>query len=153
MSVDNAELREMFEVQNEIQMIFPHVFENVLAAEGITIPQGMTLKALKEQDRLCRMSDLAAVRFLTPAAVTGIVDRLIHLDLVERRFDENDRRVILLALTPRGNATVAAIQEKVEAIMSRFFEGVPENDRAAFLRVFKRLASYLKEQLNAQKRK
>jgi hypothetical protein len=48
---------------------------------------------------------------------------------------------------------VSAIQEKVEAIMLRFFEGVPKNDRAAFLRVFKKLATYLKEQLNAQKRK
>lgn len=153
MSMDTTELREMFEAQNEIQILFPHVFESVLAAEGITIPQAITLKTIKEQGRTCKMSDLAAVRFLTPAAATGVVDRLIHLDLVERKFDEKDRRVVLLALTRRGETMVSAIQKKVEAIMARFFEGVPDSDRAASLRVFKKLAEYLKEQLNAQKKK
>jgi DNA-binding MarR family transcriptional regulator len=153
MSVNATELREMFEVQNEIQMLFPHVFENVLAAEGITIPQAITLKTIKEQGRTCKMSDLAAVRFLTPAAATGIVDRLIHQGMVERKFDEKDRRVILLALTRRGETTMSAVQEKIEAMMLRFFEDVQKSDRAASLRVFKKLAEYLKEQLNAQKRK
>lgn len=153
MSVDTTELREMFEVQNEIQMLFPHVFESVLATEGITVPQAITLKTIKQQGPACRMSDLAAVRFLTPAAVTGVVDRLIHLGLVERKYDEKDRRVILLALTRRGEAATSTIEKRIEAIMLRFFEGVPKADRAASLRVFKALAQYLKEQLNAPKKK
>jgi DNA-binding MarR family transcriptional regulator len=153
MNVDTTELREMFEVQNEIQILFPHVFESALVEEGITIPQAITLKTIKQEGPTCRMSDLAAVRFLTPAAMTGVVDRLIHLGLVERKFDEKDRRVILLSLTRRGEAATSTIEKKIEAIMLRFFESVPKADRAASLRVFKKLAQYLKEQLNAPKKK
>ena len=109
----------------------------MLAAEGITIPQAITLKTIKEQGRTCKMSDLAAVRFLTPAAATGVVDRLIHLDLVERKFDEKDRRVVLLALTRRGETVVSTMQKKVESDYGGFFEGVTDGDRAASLRVFK----------------
>ena len=66
---------------------------------------------------------------------------------------EKDRRVILLSLTRRGEAATSTIEKKIEAIMLRFFESVPKADRAASLRVFKKLAQYLKEQLNAPKKK
>ena len=120
MKEDSAEYQELFDTQSEIQMLSVHVMENMLATEGITVPQAMTLKALKDQDQMCKMSDLAAVRFLTPAAATGIVDRLIHLGLVERKFDENDRRVILLALTHQGETVISAIESKIQVMMKRF---------------------------------
>jgi DNA-binding MarR family transcriptional regulator len=93
------------------------------------------------------------VRFLTPAAATGIVDRLIHLGLVERKFDESDRRVILLALTPQGETTMAAIENKIRAMMKRFYDSISKNDRAASLRMFRKLREFLKEELDAHKKK
>ena len=153
MKEDDADYQELFNAQNEIQMLSAHVLENLLATEGITVPQAMTLKALKEQHQMCKMSDLAAVRFLTPAAATGIVDRLIHLGLVERKSDENDRRVILLALTQQGETTISVIENKVRTMMKRFYEGISKNDRKASLRMFRKLKEFLKEELDAHKRK
>ena len=153
MKEDGADYQELFVTQNEIQMLSVHVLESLLATEGITVPQAMTLKALKEQDQMCKMSDLATVRFLTPAAATGIVDRLIHLGLVERKSDENDRRVILLALTHQGETAVSAVESKVQAMMKRFYEGISKKDREASLRMFRKLREFLKEELNAHKKK
>jgi DNA-binding MarR family transcriptional regulator len=145
--------QELFTIQNEIQMLFVHALEIMLAKEGITVPQAMTLKALSEHDQMCKMSDLAAMRFLTPAAATGIVDRLIHLGLVERKFDDSDRRVILLALTTQGVTTASVIEDRVRETMKRFYHGISRSDRAASLRIFRKLKEYLKEELNAHKRK
>ena len=153
MKEDTADYQDLFDAQNEIQMLSVHVMENMLATQGITVPQALTLKALKDQDQMCKMSDLAAVRFLTPAAATGIVDRLIHLGLVERKFDQNDRRVILLALTPQGEKVMSAIESKIQAMMKRFYDGISKSDRAASLRMFRKLREFMKEELDAHKRK
>ena len=109
--------------RTELHDLLTRALEAVMGAEGITMPQAFTLKALKEQGGLCRMTDLAAMRLHTPAAMTGIVDRLIHLKLVERRSDASDRRVIRLSLTPQGTAKLASMEKKMHGMMRRFFEG------------------------------
>jgi len=143
---------DFFRVQNELHELFTRTLEVALNAEGITVPQAFTLKALKEQGETCRMSDLAAIRFHSPAAMTGIVDRLIHLELVQRKSDANDRRVILLELTGRGRATIAKIEKKAQSVMQGFFESVPVKDRETTMRMFLRLKDFLKEEINAQKK-
>ena len=147
------DLQEFFEVQHEITSLMGRFFETIVNVDGITAHQVMTLKTLKAQDRMCKMSDVAAMRFLTPAAATGIVDRLIHLGLVERRFDENDRRVILLTITPEGEKKLAIIERQFMEAMEQFLERVSESDRTASLRLFRKLRDFLKEKLNASKKK
>ncbi len=153
MSEDKASFQEFFDVQNEIGPLFARHLENIVSTEGITSHQAMTLKMLKDQDRMCKMSDIAAMRFLTPAAATGIVDRLIHLGLVERKFDESDRRVVLLALTAAGEKKLSVVDKRLHDTMQRFLERVSESDRAASLRMFRKLKEYLMEELNAHKKK
>jgi len=108
---------------------------------------------LKDRDQMCRMSDIATMQFLTPAAATGIVDRLIHLGLVERKFDESDRRVVLLALTAAGEKKLSVVDKRLQDTMQRFLERVSESDRTASLRMFRKLKEFLKEELNALKKK
>jgi DNA-binding MarR family transcriptional regulator len=84
--------------------------------------------------------------------MTGIVDRLIHLELVQRKSDPSDRRVILLELTASGTAALAGIEEKVQTMMHRFFESMPEEDRETSMRIFLKLKDFLKDEINAQKK-
>lgn len=153
MSEARTGYQDFFDAQEEIHALSVRALESMLGAEGITVPQAMTLKTIKDQDHACKMSDLAATRFLTPAAATGIVDRLIHLGLVERKFDESDRRVILLALTAHGEKTLSTVDGKVRQMMQGFFERISESDRAASLRMFRKFKEYLREELNARKGK
>jgi DNA-binding MarR family transcriptional regulator len=143
---------DFFNAQNELHELVTRAMEAWLGAEGVTMPQAFTLKALKEQGGLCRMSDLAATRLHTPAAMTGIVDRLIHLRLVERRSDAKDRRVIRLSLTPLGAAKLAGIEKKMHGMMRRFFEGISEKEREATMRIFTKLKDFFKEEIDAQKK-
>jgi DNA-binding MarR family transcriptional regulator len=46
---------------------------------------------------------------VTPAAMTGAADRLVRMGFVARTLDDNDRRVILLSITPEGASTVDGI--------------------------------------------
>jgi DNA-binding MarR family transcriptional regulator len=50
---------------------------------------------------------------VTPAVVTGIVDRLERRGYVQRRADAEDRRVVRLALTEAGRTESLAVQRQL----------------------------------------
>jgi DNA-binding MarR family transcriptional regulator len=150
MSEEAGSYEDFFKAQNELEALFARTLEGMLKAEGITVPQAFALKTLKEQGAACKMSDLAAMRLQSPASMTGIVNRLIHLGLVRRMSDAHDRRVILLALTSKGEATLSRAELKVQTMMRPFFEGIPAADRAVVMRMFEKLKEYLKEYLQEE---
>jgi DNA-binding MarR family transcriptional regulator len=152
MSKTASGYEDVFRIQNELHELFTRALEGTMNADGVTVPQALTLRALEEQGKACRMSDLAAMRFHTPAAMTGIVDRLIHLELVQRKSDAKDRRVILLELTDRGRTAHASVEKKMHAMMRRFFESMPEKDRETMMRMFHKMKDFLKDEINAQKK-
>jgi DNA-binding MarR family transcriptional regulator len=61
-------------------------------------------------DKPRRMSALAQALMCDNSNVTGIVDRLEALGLVERRPAEHDRRVKTVALTERGKTVRGVVQ-------------------------------------------
>jgi len=72
-----------------------------LAGYNVTPPQWGVLVALWEQDGLS-LSELAKRSFFDGPTMTGIVDRLEKANLVERKRDSSDRRVISVYLTEEG---------------------------------------------------
>lgn len=58
------------------------------------------------QRQTCTPSEVAKEFGITLAAVTGFIDRLQKLGLVGRRHSETDRRLVLLYLTPEGEASL-----------------------------------------------
>src|SRR5262245_49890850 len=52
--------------------------------------------------RSCSMSEISREIRLSPSAMTQVSDRLVRRGLVERVFQDEDRRVRKLKLTPKG---------------------------------------------------
>ena len=68
---------------------------------GITASQAMVLNFLREDDRI--PSHLLGQKLqITSATMTGILDRLEKMALIERRPHPDDRRAILICLTEQG---------------------------------------------------
>ena len=68
---------------------------------GVTASQAMLLNFLGEEDRILSRS-LGQKLQLSSATMTGILDRLEKLALVERQPHPDDRRAILICLTDQG---------------------------------------------------
>jgi DNA-binding MarR family transcriptional regulator len=85
---------------------------------GHTPSQSSVLRNLLERGSLS-MVELSQLVLVTPAAVTGIIDRLEKKGLVERLPKGSDRRVTRIALTPagasRGRSLSDTIEEKLTA--------------------------------------
>jgi DNA-binding MarR family transcriptional regulator len=86
-----------------------------------------------------RLSALAAQLRIAPRSATEVVDDLSRLDLVTRSPDPDDRRATLVALTPAGVSTSAAIQAAREAEGERFFAALDSEDREDLTRILRKL--------------
>lgn len=88
-------------------------FVQRLQAYNLTLPQFVTLAALAAHKQACTMSALTNVTFQDPPTTTGIIDRLVKSDLVERTRSEADRRVVLVQATPAGVDLIGRIEENL----------------------------------------
>jgi MarR family transcriptional regulator, organic hydroperoxide resistance regulator len=90
---------------------------------GVTASQAMVLNFLGEEDRI--LSRVLRHKLqITSATMTGILDRLEKLVLIERQPHPDDRRAILVCLTARGSRYAKDINRIMvganEEFLSRF---------------------------------
>ena len=74
-----------------------------LKAAGLSIPQFDLLSTLTEREGVSQQ-ELATRLYVTKGNVSGLVDRLVGMGLVERRALANDRRSHALFLTGKGRS-------------------------------------------------
>ena len=72
-----------------------------LRKHSISIPHYILLRKLREEDYL-HLTPVSTQQGCSSAAVTGTVDRLEGLGLLQRVHDKNDRRKIQVQITARG---------------------------------------------------
>jgi len=64
-----------------------------------------------------RVTELAASEGVTQPAITSLVNRLQRRGWVVRRADPGDRRVVLVALTPRGRRAFGELRAQYRALL------------------------------------
>jgi DNA-binding MarR family transcriptional regulator len=70
--------------------------------EGLTLPQFDVLVQLHRRGDGMTPGELTRALLVTAGNVTGLVERLARLGLVERRPVPEDRRAVRVCLSPRG---------------------------------------------------
>jgi len=92
----------------------------VLLDAGLTESQFGVLEALLHLGPLCQR-ELAGKVLKSAGNMTTVVDNLERRDLVERRRDGDDRRVVTVHLTIRGEQLIRAVFPRVvDAIVGAF---------------------------------
>jgi DNA-binding MarR family transcriptional regulator len=80
------------------------------------------------------MSRLAETLDVSVASATGIIDRMEHKGVIERRRNDDDRRVVEVHVTDEGLAVFSQIQAERQTRMSQMLSAVAESDLKALLR-------------------
>ncbi len=108
----------------------------------VTLPQIMILHFL-EVEQEAKMKDLAHFMGVTMAAMTGIIDRLVKSGHCTRIYDPQDRRVIKIKLTAKGDNLIKNIEESKRQIIIKIFGKISENDRQDYLRILLQIKEIL----------
>lgn len=114
----------------EMSWISHRRMEQDLAAFNLTAPQYMTLRSIQNRMAGCTMSELAASSLAVSATMTGIVDRLVDRGLVTRARDAQDRRALVVELTPAGKDLLEQVNAHKRESTARLLSSISQDERA-----------------------
>ena len=77
---------------------------------GVTMAQAKVLYVVLAAGRL-RMSELAGRLGIGPSSASEIVERLVELGYLDRADDHDDRRQVVVTVTPEGAALLERFRE------------------------------------------
>jgi DNA-binding MarR family transcriptional regulator len=105
----------------------------LLAGEGVrlTVPQATVLFLLKERDGRM-MSELGQMIGVDNSAMTGLIDRLEKAGFVRREAKREDRRVLLIRITPEGLEEASRAASVIRGVNERIQSGFEAEQIKAF---------------------
>lgn len=109
-----------------------------VADHNVTTVQAMFLILLNREDGITSRV-LGSHTKLDSATVSGIIDRLEAIDLVERKPSPTDRRSSLIFLKPEGKEKGAILDIKFEEAHKAFLKSLNEKEEVFLREILKRL--------------
>ncbi|HNP35917.1 MAG TPA: MarR family transcriptional regulator [Woeseiaceae bacterium] len=94
----------------------------------VTLPQFDVLSELEHADSPLTMSELSNELMVSNGNITGVIDRLVKMDLVERRRPEHDRRIQHIALTRQGSKEFNRMAQQHEEWVTEMLRGLSRDD-------------------------
>ncbi|WP_430742370.1 MarR family winged helix-turn-helix transcriptional regulator [Bacillus atrophaeus] len=132
----------MSDIQLSLQILFqkiqPEMVES-MEKQGVTPAQLFVLASLKKHGS-CKISEIAERMEVKPSAVTLMVDRLEQKNLVVRKHDTEDRRVINISLTAEGDKKFEDILTGRKAILARYLSFLTEEELLQAAQITQKLA-------------
>lgn len=80
----------------------------------------------------------------TPGAMTNIANRLIKNGCVERKYNDNDRRHVLLEVTEKGLTVLADAQKKGQELRLALFQELSDEELKQFMNISEKLLKAFK---------
>lgn len=144
--MSNLTLPDFADKLNEVMPVLMREFARMQPAEvykgKVTLPQIIILQHLIPQEPV-RMTDIANFMKVSTAAATGIIERLVKSGYVARVFDQKDRRIIKIEITPKGLALMKKLAHDRRNMVIKIFSRISEEDRDNYLRILMNIKNVL----------
>jgi DNA-binding MarR family transcriptional regulator len=114
------------------------IYLAILAEQQLTPTQYFAMARLHEVGEISqnRLGRLAA---MDPATIQGVIQRLAERGYIRRLPDANDRRRMVLSLTPQGRTVIEALLEETARANEAILEPLPAEQRALFVALLRQL--------------
>ena len=111
----------------------------LLVAPYDLTPIDVRLLMICRQMDECTATQLARMLPVDAGRISRVVNTLVEKDLLRRRRQRDDRRVVMLRLTPEGEEVVAEIAARLREYFARLTAGLNELELYAFATAAQRI--------------
>ncbi|MBN1190819.1 MAG: MarR family transcriptional regulator [Dehalococcoidales bacterium] len=120
--MEKAELiNQIIDLQRQTNKVMGHFAAEPWIELGLTIAQLKSLFFIVDKEKTS-FKKLAEALRVTPPNVTGIVDRLVEQGLVSRTENPEDRRIMLLQATQKGQDLLSTLKTNNKIQMSTILD-------------------------------
>jgi DNA-binding MarR family transcriptional regulator len=114
-----------------LEMAIRALMDDRLRSRGLTTLQYTALSVLERRSGLSS-AQLARRSFVRPQTMHQMILSLEERELIERRRDPGNRRVLLISLSSIGRSLLRECEPLVREIEVWMLEGMPDDQRMAF---------------------
>ena len=136
-----ADAERLSHIVLEMQRCFVLHLCKELAPGNVSFPQFFLLAFLDHKEVLT-MSAIAQKMGHTTAAASGLVARLENLGYVMRSSAREDRRKVMVCITPKGSALVRRIREEMVGNLMKILEHLTPDEQKAWLHIYSKIYDY-----------
>ena len=142
---DTEELRSdaehLAQIIMEMQRCFMLRLSKELAPGNVSFAQFFLLTYL-DHNEVLTMSAIAQKMGHTTAAASGLVARLENLGYVMRSHALDDRRKVMVCITPRGSALVRRIREEMICNLMKMMTHLSPMEQKSWLQIYTKIYDY-----------
>ena len=128
----------------QVELIVRAHLDDLLRDSGVTALQYTALTVLARRDKLTS-AELARNSFVTPQAMADLVTALERGGFIVRRRNPDNRRQLLISLTPEAHALLDRFEEPVAGLEGRMVEGFDDVERERLRDYLNRARSALEQ--------
>src|SRR5216117_3337139 len=136
-----ADAERLSHIILEMQRCFVLHLSKKLAPGNVSFPQFFLLTYL-DQKEVLTMSAIAQKMGHTTAAASGLVARLENLGYVMRSIAREDRRKVMVCITPKGSALVRRIRQEMVGNLMKIMEYLSPEEQKAWLQIYSKIYDY-----------
>jgi DNA-binding MarR family transcriptional regulator len=136
-----ADAERLSHIVLEMQRCFVLHLCKELAPGNVSFPQFFLLAYLDRKEVLT-MSAIAHKMGHTTAAASGLVARLENLGYVMRSIAPDDRRKVMVCITPKGSALVRRIREEMVGNLMKILNHLTPDEQKAWLQIYSKIHDY-----------
>ncbi len=125
-------IREVLALQSQVDHVVRHFAAEPWIDLKMTIAQLKSLFFIADKGKT-NFKKLADALGVTPPNITGIIDRLVEQGLVSRTENTEDRRIMLLQMTEKGQELIHKLHENRFQKMNSLMINMSEDEIKAML--------------------
>ncbi|MEK3799052.1 MarR family transcriptional regulator [Peribacillus sp. FSL H8-0477] len=143
--MNKDQVTELIHRYTKVSFIVNRMAESLIKdqlSDALTNGQFYMLRYIQEQGT-CTSSNLAEAFFVNKSAITAIISRLKDKGLINRVRNEDDRRVVYLTLSEKGQKLFTETETRIHLLLENFITEFNEDEISAFITTYEKLSEIL----------
>jgi DNA-binding MarR family transcriptional regulator len=136
-----AELRLWLRLLTCTTLVEDEIRSRLRQSFDVTLPRFDLMAQLHKAPDGMTLSQLSSRMMVSNGNLTALVERLAETGQIERRVSVNDRRVVHVILTAKGDAAFAAMAREHEDWIADFFAGLDREEMDQLMALLGKLKS------------
>jgi DNA-binding MarR family transcriptional regulator len=141
-ALSRSEIERLADIIMMMQRCFVQHLSEELSRGQVSFPQFFLLGHIASSESLS-MTEIADKMAHTTAAATGLVDRLANLGYVQRMHASDDRRKVLVRITPKGVNLVERIRQDIVEKLSLVTGILEPQEQTTWLHIYEKIHAHI----------
>lgn len=141
--LSRKEMERLADIIMVLQRCFMMHLSEGLGHGQVSFPQFFLLWHITAEASPLSMSEIAERMNHRTAATTGLVDRLENLGYVRRVHDANDRRRVVVQITPKGRDLVEGMRQEMLEGLTCLSSVLTHGEQKSWLAIYEKIHQHI----------